>query len=158
MLDGVCVAVGSGVCDRGGVTGLTEGVALGDLCDISGVGELASVTAEDSERAVADIVGDGEGDAEVEGAPAAGVTGFTKVLGGASGGGVASARIFARTLTVWESEIDSQPWSITGCEMVCLIARGRCTRWARSMTGAVISITWPLRTGRCASVCALKAT
>lgn len=116
--NGVGVADGGGVCAaRAGWKGVA--VAIGGVIGgtvAAGAGVAAGATDADADVAGAAL------------ASAAACAGFTKIFGGASGGGVASDFIFARVFsTACRSEIPSQPRSISTCATVSFTARGRST-------------------------------
>jgi hypothetical protein len=126
VADGVVVAVAvvSGVARR-------TGVAVAPIAKLAGV-EIEVALADGT--AVAAVAGE---DADVVDVSAAAFVGFTNVFGGAFGGGVASAFIFARTFSVaCGSPVFSQPRSTTTLTIVSLSLRGRSTAWPRVIKGA----------------------
>jgi hypothetical protein len=86
-------------------------------------------------------------DVDVAGVAARACVGFTNVLGGASGGGVASDFIFTRTLAAaCLSAIASQPRSTTTCATVSFTRRGRSTACPRAINGAGMTTISPRTT------------
>ena len=124
----MAVAVSTGVAVTDGVAVAAAVTAL--VAKLAGVEvEVAPAdgAAADEDFDVADVVD----------VSAAGSVGFTNVFGGAFGGGVASAFIFARTFSVaCRSPVFSQPRSTTTLVMVSLTMRGRSIAWPRVIKGA----------------------
>jgi len=132
----VAVAVSTGVAVARAVA---EGVAVA-VAVTAMVAELAGVEVEVAPAdgaAAAAVAGEDFDVADVVDVSAAASVGFTNVFGGAFGGGVASAFIFRRTLSVaCRSPVFSQPRSTTTLVMVSLIMRGRSIAWPRVIKGA----------------------
>jgi hypothetical protein len=129
----MAVAVSTGVAvARAVAAGVAVAVAVAVM-----VAEPAGVEVEGGLADGAAVVAVAGEDVDVIDVSAAASVGFTNVLGGAFGGGVASAFILTRTSSVaCRLPVFSQPRSTTTLVMVSLILRGRSIAWPRATRGA----------------------
>ena len=134
------VAVVVGLARRDGAVGDTVAAAAGILGDETGGTCRDAAVGLARGACVGEAAGDSDAGLEIGGkVSAVACVGLTKVLGGASGGGVDSDLIFARAFsTACRSAIPYQPPSTTVCATVSLMFRGRSAGCAAAITGAGI--------------------